>query len=70
MSSVVECRIVCNHVSVEKKNTMKTYYIYKRNRNGAAFQLGWAFTKKALNEKLERYSFWKQNGYDVFVIER
>jgi hypothetical protein len=49
---------------------MKTYYIYRRNRNGAAFQLGWAFNKKSLSEKLERYSFWKRNGYDVFFIER
>ena len=47
-----------------------TYYIYKRNSAGASFQLGWAFTKKALNEKLERYSFWKQNGYEVFFIEK
>ena len=46
-----------------------TYYINKRNRNGAAFMLGWTFTKKALSEKLGRYSFWKQNGYDVFFIE-
>ena len=49
---------------------MTTYYIYKRNRNGAAFQLGWAFTKKGLSEKLEKYSFWKQNGYEIFFIER
>ena len=48
---------------------MITYYIYKRNRRGAAFQLSWAFTKKDLNDKLERYSFWKQNGYSVFFIE-
>ena len=49
---------------------MKTYYIYKRNKYGSAFQLGWAFTKEELNAKLKKYSFWKQNGYDVFFIER
>ena len=47
-----------------------TYYIYKRNRSGAAFQLGWAFTKKDLTAKLDKYSFWKQNGYSLFFIER
>jgi len=47
-----------------------TYYIYKRNRAGAAFQLGWSFNKKDLAAKLEKYSFWKKNGYSVFYIER
>jgi hypothetical protein len=47
-----------------------TYYIYKRNQAGAAFQLGWSFNKKDLAAKLEKYSFWKQNGYSVFYIER
>ena len=46
-----------------------TYYIYKRNRAGAAFQLGWSFTKKDLAAKLDKYAFWKQNGYTVFYIE-
>jgi len=48
---------------------MNIFYIYERNKYGAAFQLGWAFTKKELNAKLEKYSFWKQNGYEVFFIE-
>jgi len=47
-----------------------TYYIYKRNRSGAAFQLGWSFNKKDLAAKLEKYAFWKQNGYTLFFIER
>jgi hypothetical protein len=47
-----------------------TYYIYKRNRAGASFQLGWSFTKKDLATKLDKYAFWKQNGYEVFFIER
>ena len=47
-----------------------TYYIYKRNRAGASFQLGWAFNKKDLSAKLDKYAFWKQNGYSVFFIER
>jgi hypothetical protein len=47
-----------------------TYYIYKRNRAGASFQLGWSFNKKDLAAKLEKYAFWKQNGYAVFYIER
>ena len=47
-----------------------TYYIYKRNRAGASFQLGWSFNKKDLAAKLEKYAFWKQNGYSVFFIER
>ena len=47
-----------------------TYYIYKRNRAGASFQLGWSFTKKDLAAKLDKYAFWKQNGYSVFFIER
>ncbi len=46
-----------------------TYYIYKRNRAGAAFQLGWSFNKKDLAAKLDKYAFWKQNGYTVFYIE-
>jgi hypothetical protein len=50
--------------------TTMTYYIYKRNRSGAAFQLGWSFNKKDLAAKLEKYAFWKQNGYTLFFIER
>jgi hypothetical protein len=46
-----------------------TYYIYKRNKAGAAFQLGWAFNKKSLAEKLKKYSFWNRNGWTVFHIE-
>jgi len=53
-----------------KKIYNMTFYIYKRNKYGSAFQLGWAFTKKELKAKLEKYSFWKQNGYEVFFIER
>ena len=56
--------------SGKKDIYMKTFYIYKRNKYGSAFQLGWAFTKKELSAKLEKYSFWKQNGYEVFFIER
>jgi len=55
-------------VTLTQKITM-TYYIYKRNRAGAAFQLGWSFNKKDLAAKLEKYAFWKQNGYTVFYIE-
>jgi len=50
--------------------TTMTYYIYKRNRAGASFQLGWSFNKKDLAAKLEKYAFWKKNGYSVFYIER
>ena len=57
-------------VIINSKITTMTYYIYKRNRAGAAFQLGWSFNKKDLAAKLEKYAFWKQNGYAVFYIER
>jgi hypothetical protein len=52
------------------KEKIMCYYIYKRKESGAVFQLSWAFTKEELNAKLEKYSFWKQNGWDVFFIER
>ncbi len=56
-------------INNSKHTTKMTYYIYKRNRAGAAFQLGWSFNKKDLAAKLEKYAFWKQNGYTVFYIE-
>ena len=68
--STAECLVFTKFNNKQKKDIYMTFYIYKRNKYGSAFQLGWAFTKKELNAKLEKYSFWKQNGYEVFFIER
>ena len=62
------CKRIACYLLTQKILHM-TYYIYKRNRAGAAFQLGWSFNKKDLAAKLEKYAFWKQNGYSVFYIE-
>jgi len=75
----LQIQLMCFNVFYIKRNCLvlltqnyyykMTYYIYKRNRAGAAFQLGWSFNKDDLAAKLKKYAFWKQNGYSVFYIE-